>query len=111
MRYAPANTTMHVRAYRIRLMPKIISASIPNASPPETHWQSANATSAESFSYNRLPARLTAYAMAVAGYIAHHTQGVAALCPWATEPFSPNGLVRERNNIPCPFQTWIPHPT
>ena len=31
MRYAPTNTPMHVWAYRIRLMPKIISASIPNA--------------------------------------------------------------------------------
>jgi len=31
MRYAPANTTLHVRAYRIRPMPKIISAAIPNA--------------------------------------------------------------------------------
>ena len=31
MRYAPPPLPMYVRAYRIRLMPKIISASIPNA--------------------------------------------------------------------------------
>ena len=31
MRYAPAYTTMHVRAYRLRLMPKTITATPPNA--------------------------------------------------------------------------------
>ena len=35
--------------------------------------------------------------MTVAGYIA---QGVALLRPWATEPFRPNGLTRDRNDHP-----------
>jgi len=37
MRYAPANTTLLVRAYRIRPMPKIISAAIPNARSSDRH--------------------------------------------------------------------------
>ena len=51
----------------------------PGASPPVIHWDSESCTSAGSFSVNRLPAHLTACALAVAGHLSSRCRIVVGI--------------------------------